>query len=57
MIDDKEILLESARIYYDKHPELYKEILEDGKNKENISKMLKIGLEALGKIPVSYVIR
>lgn len=57
MIEDEDQLLDTARKFVDKHPELYKQILENGFASKENERLFQIGMEALEKIPVSYVIR
>ena len=57
MITDEGQLLENARKYVDQHPELYKQILEDGMEKEDNERLYRIGLEAMEKIPENKLIR
>ena len=57
MLGDKDVILENARKYVVEHPALYEQILCMGADFGNDEKMFAIGMEALEKIPVSYVIR
>ena len=57
MITDEGQLLENARKYVDQHPQLYKQILEDGMENEDKERLCRIGLEALEKIPENKLIR
>lgn len=57
MIEDDDLLLDIARRFVAQHPELYKQLLRQGLESEEFDKMLSIGLEALDKIPVTYIIR
>ena len=43
--------------YVDQHPQLYKQILEDGIEKEDNERLYRIGLEAMKKIPENKLIR
>ena len=57
MIQDDDILVENARRYVKDHPFLYEELLcmkhDSGKDEE----MFHLGIEALDKIPVTYLVR
>lgn len=57
MIEDENQLLNMARKFVDKHPELYRQILQKGLEREENGEMFRIGMEALEKLPVSYIIR
>lgn len=57
MIEDDDQLLDIARQFVDQHPELYKQILEKGSAAGEHDRLFQIGMEALEKIPDSYVIR
>lgn len=57
MLGDEEQVLEIARKFVNQHPELYKQLLQKGLGGEKWEKMLSIGLEALDKIPVTYILR
>lgn len=57
MVEDDCQLLDIARKFVDQHPELYKQLLQKGLESEGLDKMLQIGLEALDKISVTYIIR
>ena len=57
MIEDEYQLLENARKYVDLHPELYKQILADGREQDDNDRMFRIGLEAIEKIPENKQIR
>lgn len=57
MIQDDDILIENARKYVKEHPALYEEILCKNLDSGKDDEMFHIGMEALGKIPVSYAIR
>ena len=57
MLTDEGQLLENARKYVDQHPQLYKQILEDGIEKEDNERLYRIGLEAMEKIPENKLIR
>lgn len=56
-VQDDALLIDNARKYVKEHPVLYKQLLEmnlkSGRNEE----MYQIGIEALNKIPVSYLVR
>ena len=49
--------LEAARKFSDIHPELYKNILQNGMSGKDGTEMIKIGLEALEKIHEMSVLR
>lgn len=57
MLEDEEQLLEVARKFVKEHPEQYKHLLQRGLEGTSWEKMLQIGLEALDKIPVTYILR
>ncbi len=57
MLKDDNQILENARKHTDNHPELYKEILVNGVDSGEDSRMLDIGEEALKKIPNNYKVR
>uniref|UniRef100_UPI0040578C73 hypothetical protein n=1 Tax=Agathobacter sp. TaxID=2021311 RepID=UPI0040578C73 len=57
MVGDDTIVLENARKYVKEHPSLYEQILCMGADSGNDERMFGIGMEALDKIPVSYVVR
>lgn len=57
MLEDEEQLLEVARKFVKEHPEQYKYLLQRGLEGTSWEKMLQIGLEALDKIPVTYILR
>lgn len=57
MLEDEEQVLDIARKFVNQHPELYKQLLQKGFEGDKWDKMLKIGLEALDKIPVTYMLR
>lgn len=57
MLEDDDQILEIARKFVNQHPELYKQLLQKGLEGEAWDKMLQVGLEALEKIPVVYVLR
>lgn len=57
MLGDEEQVLEIAGKFVNQHPELYKQLLQKGLEGEKWDKMLQIGLEALDKIPVTYILR
>ncbi len=57
MLDDEEQILEIARKNVAQHPELYKQLLQRGLEGQEWDKMLSIGLEALEKIDVTYLLR
>jgi hypothetical protein len=57
MIQDDFQALIVARDHAENHPELYKQILESGKSQNDPTRLYKIGLEALEKIPVKLKIR
>jgi hypothetical protein len=57
MIQDENCLLENARKYVTEHPSLYQQFLEIKLNSDECDSMFKIGIEAMEKIPSSYVIR
>ena len=49
--------LEAARKFSDIHPELYKQILQNGMSDQDDAAMMKIGLEALEKIQELSILR
>lgn len=57
MLQDEDAQIENARKYVANHPLLYKQLLEMKLDSGENEKMLAIGMEALEKIPRSYVIR
>lgn len=57
MLEDENQMLGIAREFADQHPELYKQLLQNGLEHGEKDRMLQIGLEALDHIPVSHVIR
>lgn len=57
MLQDEDAQIENARKYVANHPSLYKQLLEMKLDFSENEKMLAIGMEALDKIPRSYVIR
>ena len=57
MLEDNDQILHIARKFVNQHPELYKQLLQRGDARESWDKMLQIGLEALDKIPVTYILR
>ena len=57
MLGEEEQVLEIARKFVNQHPELYKQLLQKGLEGEKWDKMLQIGVEALDKIPVTYILR
>ena len=57
MVTDQAQILETARQFSDSHPELYMQILEQGLENADDTEMFKIGLEAMEKLSVTYVIR
>ena len=57
MIEDDETSLQTAVKFADTHPELFRNILECGKDSGEDEKYLKIGMDALELIPEKYVIR
>jgi len=56
-IQDDALLLENARKYVKEHPVLYKQLLELNLESDKNEEMYQIGMEALNKIPVSYIVR
>lgn len=57
MMGDDAKRLDTARKFVDKHPELYEQILEKGLGSGEDDRLFYNGMEALEKIPESYVIR
>lgn len=57
MVEDDFSLLENARKYVARHPELYLQILEMKSNAGEDEKMLGVGQEAMDAIPMELVIR
>lgn len=57
MIGDDTYLLETARKYVDKHPNLYLQLLEKNVDTGEDPQMLEVGLEALVRIPAKYRMR
>lgn len=57
MVEDDYQRLDMVRKFVGKHPELYKQMLEDGFAGGENERLFQIGMEALEKIPDSYVIR
>lgn len=57
MIQDESCLLENARKYVTEHPSLYQQFLEIKLNSDESDSMFEIGIEAMEKIPSSYLIR
>lgn len=57
MLQDEDIQIENARKYAADHPSLYKQIFDMKLASGENEKMLQIGMEALEKIPCSYVVR
>lgn len=57
MVKDERLLFEMASKFADMHPQIYRQLLESGLERDEDEKMLKIGTEALKKIPVTYIIR
>lgn len=57
MIQDESCLLENARKYVTKHPFLYQQFLEIKLNSAESDSLFQIGIEALERIPTSYLIR
>lgn len=57
MLEDEDQILDIARKFVNQHPELYKQILQKGLECDVWDKMLQIGLEALDKIPATYILR
>lgn len=57
MVQDDTVLIENARKYANEHPDLYEQILRMKLDSGNNDEMLRIGMEALDKVPDSYVIR
>ena len=57
MLGEEEQVLDITRKFVNQHPELYKQLLQKGLEGEKWDKMLQIGLEALEKIPVTYILR
>lgn len=57
MLEDEDQILELARKFVNRQPEIYKHLLQRGLEGESGEKMLQIGLEALDKIPVTYNLR
>ncbi|GLC79896.1 hypothetical protein LBYZC6_20100 [Lacrimispora brassicae] len=57
MIQDESCLLENARKYVTEHPSLYQQFLEIKLNSDESDSMFQIGIEAMEKIPSSYLIR
>lgn len=57
MIADEEQLLEIARKFTDKHPELYLRLLQRGLQGDKNDRMFEAGMEALGRIPEVFTIR
>lgn len=56
-VQDDGLLLENARKYVKEHPVLYKQLLELKLKSDKNEEMYQIGMEALNKIPVSYIVR
>lgn len=57
MVSDEDQLLDTARKFTDKHPELYLQFLQRGLQGSNNEKMFQVGQEALERIPVAFMIR
>ena len=57
MLEDEDQILEIARKYVKQQPELYQHLLQKGLLGDKWDKMLEIGMEALQKIPVNYILR
>ena len=57
MTQDESSLLENARKYVTDHPSLYQQFLEIKLNSDESDSMFQIGVEAMEKIPSSYLIR
>ncbi len=57
MLEDDNQILDTARKFVNQHPELYKHLLQKGLEGEAWEKMLQVGLEALDKIPATYILR
>lgn len=57
MIQDESCLLENARKYVTEHPSLYQQFLEIKLNSDESDSMFQIGIEAMEKIPTSYLVR
>ena len=57
MIQDESCLLENARKYVTEHPSLYQQFLEIKLNSDDSDSMFQIGIEAMEKIPSSYLVR
>lgn len=57
MLPDENVQIANARKYAVVHPSLYKQFLEMKLDSGENEKLLQIGVEALGQIPESYVIR
>lgn len=57
MIQNESCLLENARKYVTEHPSLYQQFLEIKLNSNESDSMFQIGIEAMEKIPSSYLIR
>lgn len=56
-VQDDTVLLDNARKYAEEHPILYKQLLEMNLESDKNEEMYQIGMEALHKIPVSYIVR
>lgn len=57
MVNDNEVLLNTARKFKDDHPELYLQLLELNKDNDLDEKMLDIGLEAINVLSNEMLIR
>ncbi len=57
MIQDESCLLENARKYVTEHPSLYQQFLKIKLNSDESDSMFQIGIEAMEKIPSSYLVR
>lgn len=57
MVADEEQLLDIARKFTEKHPELYLQLLQRGLQGDDNEKMFQVGLEALEKISEIFTIR
>ncbi|MGI6506930.1 MAG: hypothetical protein ACOX4A_00880 [Saccharofermentanales bacterium] len=57
LVDDMIFLCTLARHFGLKHPRIYKKLLERLKSADDLELMLAVGMEAVDRLPVHYVIR
>ena len=57
MVEDEEQILEAARKFANRHPELYLQILEKNRNCSEGNRYFYIGMEAMEKLPENWIIR